>query len=38
VAAALDPEWVYLVVGLSGEPVIRAWRIRQKEIKEISLI
>ena len=38
VAAALDPEWVYLVVGLSGEPVIRAWRIRQKEIIEISLI
>lgn len=38
VAAALDPEWVYLVVGLLGEPVIRAWRIRQREIEEISLI
>ncbi|MCH7899810.1 MAG: Mov34/MPN/PAD-1 family protein [Acidobacteria bacterium] len=24
VAAALDPEWVYLVVGFLGEPVIRA--------------
>jgi hypothetical protein len=29
---------VYLVVGLLGEPVIRAWRIRQREIEEISLI
>jgi hypothetical protein len=38
VVAALDPEWVYPVVRLQGEPVIRAWRIRQKEIEETSLI
>lgn len=38
VAAALDSDWVYLVVGLRQEPEIRAWRIRQKETEEISLI
>jgi proteasome lid subunit RPN8/RPN11 len=38
VAAALDPEWIYLVVGLGDPAEIRAWRIRQKEIEEISLI
>ncbi len=38
VATALDPEWVYLVVGLQGPPEIRAWRIREKEIEEISLV
>jgi [CysO sulfur-carrier protein]-S-L-cysteine hydrolase len=38
VALALDPEWIYLVVGIRGEPVIRAWRIWQEEIEEISLI
>ena len=38
VAAALDPEWLYLVIGLQAEPLIRAWRIEQKEIEEVSLI
>lgn len=38
VASALDPEWIYLVVGLQAGPVIRAWRLCQKEIEEISVI
>jgi proteasome lid subunit RPN8/RPN11 len=38
VESALEPEWLYLVVGLSGEPVIRAWRIIRKGIEEISLV
>jgi proteasome lid subunit RPN8/RPN11 len=38
VESALEPDWVYLVVGLRGKPVIRAWRIIQKEIEEISLV
>ena len=38
VVAALDLKWVYLVVGLRDAPEIRAWRIRQKEIEELSLI
>jgi proteasome lid subunit RPN8/RPN11 len=38
VAAALDPGWVYLVVGIRQAPEIRAWRIQQKEIEEVSLI
>ncbi len=38
VAAALDSEWIYLVVGLGGLPEIRAWRIRQREIEEISMM
>lgn len=38
VMAALDPGWVYLVVGLDGEPRVRAWRIRDSQIDEIVLI
>ncbi len=37
VATAIDQWWVYLVVGLESEPEIRAWRIREREIEEISL-
>lgn len=37
VSGALDPEWLYLVVGLSGKPQIRAWRIRDDQISEVSL-
>jgi proteasome lid subunit RPN8/RPN11 len=38
VESALESEWLYLVVGLSGTPAIRGWRIRRSEIEEISLI
>lgn len=37
VAAALDPDWLYMVVGLAGGPEVRAWSIRNLEISEISL-
>lgn len=37
VMSALDPEWVYLVVGLRAEPEIRAWRIRDGETSELIL-
>ena len=37
VESALEPDWMYLVVGLSGEPVIRAWQINQRKIEEIAL-
>jgi proteasome lid subunit RPN8/RPN11 len=36
-ASALDRTWTYLVVALSPEPVIRAWRIRDGEAREVSL-
>ncbi len=39
VRSALDPEWVYLVVGLAGEdPAIRGWRIALERPDEILLI
>ena len=39
VRSALDPEWVYLVVGLALEdPAIRGWRITLKRPDEILLI
>ena len=37
VGGALDPEWFYLVVGLSGEPELRAWQIQDDRISEVSL-
>lgn len=37
VVGALDPEWFYLVVGLLGEPRLRAWRIRDDRISEVQL-
>lgn len=37
VMGALDPNWVYVVVGLSGEPRVRAWRIRDSQIDEVFL-
>jgi proteasome lid subunit RPN8/RPN11 len=36
-AGALEPEWVYLVVGLRGEPEVRAWRIRRLLEEEVML-
>lgn len=38
VQSALDPEWIYLVVGMSDDPELRAWRIREKEISEVVLV
>lgn len=38
VMSALDPEWIYLVVGLRGSPEIRAWRIRDGEISELDMM
>ena len=35
--AALDPEWIYLVVGLAGGVQIRAWSIANGKVAEISL-
>ncbi len=34
---ALDPEWRYLVVGLRGEPEVRAWRFLNGEAREVIL-
>ena len=39
VRSALDPAWVYLVVGLGrSEPVVRGWAIAHEKPEEISLI
>lgn len=38
VTGALDPWWVYLVVGLRGRPDLRAWRMRDDEVFEVALI
>ena len=32
---ALDPEWIYLVIGLDGEPELRAWSIVGGKITEV---
>ncbi len=32
---ALDPEWVYLVVGLAGEPEVRMWSIAGGLVTEV---
>lgn len=37
VTTALDPDWVYLVVGLAGEPEMQAWEIRDGKLDEIRL-
>lgn len=39
IQSALDPEWLYLIVGLSGkEPVVRGWRIKEGTVEELSLL
>lgn len=38
VRTALEPEWVYLVVGLRRDPEIRAWSIRNGEVHEVPLV
>lgn len=37
VQAALDPQWVYIVVGLQDLAEVRAWRISDLEIREVIL-
>lgn len=34
---ALEPEWVYLVVGMRSEPEIRAWRVLADQIEEVEM-
>lgn len=34
---AVEPEWIYLVVGMEGEPEIRAWRMHEGDIAEVEL-
>ncbi len=39
VAGALDPEWLYIVVGLSGAaPDLRGFRIRDLIVSEVALV
>jgi len=35
--AAIEPEWVYLVVGMRAKPEIRAWRARGGEVEEVQI-
>lgn len=35
--AAIDPEWLYLVVGMRGEPEIRGWRVTDGEVQEVEM-
>lgn len=37
VMAALEPEWVYLVVGLRSEPTVRGWVVGGGTVEEIAL-
>ena len=37
IAGALDPEWLYLIVGLAGPaPEVRAFRIRDYQVTEVA--
>lgn len=38
VAAALDPDWLYLLVGFVAETEVRGWRIREKTPIEVTLV
>lgn len=37
VVSALEPEWIYLVVGLKESPEMRAWRIEGGEMSEVDI-
>ena len=37
IMGALDPYWLYLVIGLAREPELRAWRILDGDISEVPL-
>jgi [CysO sulfur-carrier protein]-S-L-cysteine hydrolase len=36
--SALDPQWVYLIVGLAARPQVRAWEIRRGTAREVPLV
>jgi proteasome lid subunit RPN8/RPN11 len=38
IAGALDPDWVYIVIGLRSEPEVRGWRIRRLMEEEVTLL
>ena len=38
VKAALDPEWLYMVAGLDGEPEVRSWRVRDGVVSEVRIL
>lgn len=38
VEAALDPEWIYLIVGLRVSPDLRAWSIAGGRAAEVALL
>ena len=38
IAMALDPDWIYLVVGLIGETELRGWRIRTEKAEELRVV
>jgi proteasome lid subunit RPN8/RPN11 len=38
IAGALDPDWVYIVIGLRSEPEVRAWRIHRLMEEEVALV
>jgi proteasome lid subunit RPN8/RPN11 len=35
--AAIEPEWIYLVVGMRGQPEIRGWRAVEGEVEEVEI-
>ena len=37
IVIVVDPEWIYLVVGLAGAPVARAWSIREQRAEEVPM-
>lgn len=37
VKSALDPWWVYVVIGLTDAPEVRAWRIEEGQMTEVVL-
>ena len=37
VSSALEPEWIYLVLALLGDPELRAWSIRDGSTTEVEV-
>ncbi len=35
---ALYPDWLYLIVSLESEPVVRAWRIKDGSVREEDIV
>ena len=38
VRQAVDPTWIYVIVSLRDQPVLRAYRIRDGEVAEIPVV